>query len=597
MSRSIATLVVVAGVLASVLIPASTASADVGVSGRVTLSGQPVAGTEVGWYDPLANVAGETVTDAAGAYTLTVPAGHPFVLYAGADYNVNGKKGFRAAPTWTAIDRSAYIPAFRGADGSDFMYQSLAVFPADSAPAAGDIALGMPGAIAGSDPALAKQRVTLVTPDDGNSDGNGVSIDTVKADAEGAFSFTGLTPGRYRLTALDYEPGYLPWTSADVTVTGGATTTVVPTIETAESRATIRGRIVSGGEQLKGISVAYSLLGGNAGGMSGPTDAKGRFAIADLEPGRYSLTFNPGQDGESVLANNAWTQKSRKVRLSPTEDLRLGTIELSLGGTVRADVVAPSKSAFVLASLYDARGKVVGQFGANPDKNRRADIAMKGVAPGTYTALFTESAGKVYAKRPVTVRSGATASIGTVALVRPTVTVRGSVHGADRGTVVFATRAYPSRAFAPIRKGEYRLRGLVPGIEGELVSRGARELERSEDYHVPQTDDVENLKSGRDFGRVEGSFTVAGHAIVEGSISIDLDGLEQNGAQIRDDGTFSRPVAPGLAHLELITGRAAYFEFVEGSPFWLSLPPEYATVRIRSGQTFDLGAVELVVNR
>ncbi|MGH2407414.1 MAG: carboxypeptidase-like regulatory domain-containing protein [Candidatus Limnocylindrales bacterium] len=104
-------------------------------------------------------------------------------------------------------------------------------------------------------------------------------------DSSGNYSFTGLAPNSYSLTAS--RTGFTSSAPANVVVTAGANTVqnfaLVPVPPTTGS---ISGKVTnsSGGAAISGASVAIS------GGASTTTDGSGNYSFTGLAPNSYSLT-------------------------------------------------------------------------------------------------------------------------------------------------------------------------------------------------------------------------------------------------------------------------------------------------------------------
>lgn len=229
----------VAIVALGLLVPTQAAYAvPQSVTGTVTLSGGLVAGTEVGWLDPFSGATGETVTGADGSYSLVVPDGHPFVLYAGIDHATTGR--------WLPLGGEDFVGVFVGVEGADYMYQSLTPFTTATTVT---ITLSKPGSIVGKAAALKNQRVRLQSLD-------GVEIARVRASATGRYEFSGLVPGRYRVTAFRVLQAYEEYRSKVLAVAPGETTRLSPKLTRT---GTVSGVVTVAGKPAEGVVVSAAV--------------------------------------------------------------------------------------------------------------------------------------------------------------------------------------------------------------------------------------------------------------------------------------------------------------------------------------------------
>ena len=133
--------------------------------------------------------------------------------------------------------------------------------------------------------------------------GNYSSIGSTNTDADGNYTFDGLTPGSYVV-------GFVPWpqpdqyhhqklelTDADpVAVSAGTTTTVD---EQLLAIGTIAGRIIDDAGNPKADLSVDAIETDTYRRAIGRTDGDGRFTIPAL-PGRYRVTFNPIEGSNQV---------------------------------------------------------------------------------------------------------------------------------------------------------------------------------------------------------------------------------------------------------------------------------------------------------
>jgi hypothetical protein len=158
-------------------------------------------------------------------------------------------------------------------------------------------------ATTGPPSALTNVRVSL---DSAQTSGAVFGVAPVQADASGAFTFTGITPGKYRLSATIAATTKATWTMKSAVIDGRETSDLP-----ADIRESVTNAVVTLGDrhtELSGMlqdatgapSPEYSLVvfsvdkrywTRNSRRMRGPVrpGADGHFIVSDLPPGEYFL--------------------------------------------------------------------------------------------------------------------------------------------------------------------------------------------------------------------------------------------------------------------------------------------------------------------
>jgi hypothetical protein len=567
--------------IASTLLPAGIGAparaveqALTAVSGVVSLAGTPVAGTEVGWYDPLTGDSGETRTDAVGAYSLSVASEHPFVLYAGVDRDRERKEQF---DRWVALAPGSYAPVFRGASGSDYLYQTLLPYPAGTGGTGFDMALDLPGAVTVSAPLLAGKGVDLVTVD-------GRIVGSHRTDVNGEWTFHGLIPGRYRVLADGGK--YLEYLSEPLVVTAGA---VVEHDVPLERGARLTGRVRSeDGEPLSKVLVAAQLDGSQV--ASDFTNSEGKYRISGLDSGRYRVVVNEG--ALVYEPRNEWTTRYRHVRLVDG-DVTKRDFALAEGGTILATV--PGRAGYTNVTILDSEGAAMDSIGVRTTAAAPGELELHGIEPGRYTAVFVDGFRTRYATREFRIHGSEQVDLGPVELQNRTVTLHGRVHGAKKGVVRFRSETYllqEDETGFRIRDGEYTLSGLVPGFEAVIAVYGTNR-EETHTRVTPTSSGAQDLRAGRKLGKIAGTITLAGAPVVIGRGDVKSPRLNGSLGTDSEGRIVHARAAAGTARISYSTTTP----FVENSPFFTRIAPEDRTVRVRAGETTDVGEIALQIVR
>lgn len=338
------------------------------IHGHVTRKGTPVAGASVVCTPPpQATFFGPqpaTTTDASGAFVLDVAAGMGQLTAWD-----NSKKAFAVHTVEVAPDEDKAVDIELDSSGEVI----------------GTVVNEAGGAVAG-----VYMRLDI-------TDGSGDMCESM-TDAKGQFDCTMLTGGEYRATVTPTPGARQGFAAAQggqlATIhvpRDGAVTGVVLAIK--DERLAIRGTVVDDtGAPLSDVHVAAMFPGQST--MDVPstlTDAAGRFEIANLARGTYSLTAHAADGSDGTLPGVAAGTTNASIKLA-----RAGAIDGTLTG-----FDAPATVfywAMADSAIKSGRAIVEG-----------AKFSRVGVAPGRYTVEAL--AGADTDAVTVEVRAGETAHV------------------------------------------------------------------------------------------------------------------------------------------------------------------------------------------
>lgn len=258
-----------------------------GVQGLITTeAGRPIGGVSIALQNAGGTVA-QTVTDAAGAYTLREIAADTYTVA------LTWPAGMRAAVTTPdgfakQADGSALHAGLTIAQGQSVELNVTAAWLAT-----------VQGRVSEGDAPLSGLTATLT-----DAQGRAASMQT---DVGGAYAFTALPAGAYVLTvtlpqgrilASGGEAGTVQEGVYQATYTLGEGDMRADTL-TLEATGGLAGQI---GEPREGepIAIASVVLQ-----RSATTDAEGRFAVEGLPAGEYSV-YVPRPDDQTLLDGSAW---------------------------------------------------------------------------------------------------------------------------------------------------------------------------------------------------------------------------------------------------------------------------------------------------
>ncbi len=268
-------------------------------------------------------------------------AGGNFTFTAGAPLSIAG-----AGPSMDTLPSTGYAPVFYPSTTLAMSASTVALGPAEEK-AGLDIQLQLvplgtvSGVIAGDARAIQSTTIEL---SDSNTGLPGLSAKTTRPGPDGRFSFTGVAPGQYTLTAksggntfvsIDNAggnvrmtmiatraegpaggpggPGGPPapplWAKADVAVEGRTKTEVSLVLQAGMS---VSGHVAFDGtgpaptdfSQMRVLLASATQGSVLSGSSTASVDADGRFNVADVMPGRYRAT---------IIAPRGWRARSIDV--------------------------------------------------------------------------------------------------------------------------------------------------------------------------------------------------------------------------------------------------------------------------------------------
>ena len=269
-------------------------------------------------------------------------------------------------------------------------------------------------------------------------------------DANGAFAFSALDPGRFTLMAQ--RDGFQPsgGSGGMATVTLAASEVKKDALLKIEPLGVVAGRIRDDdGEPLRRVQVALMAYRYTANGKqltqpgSGSTDDRGEYRIFDVSPGKYYLRASPpGAMGVSPLDSDETmapafypessdTATAIQIEVRPGDEVR--GIDLTLrrvrGATLSGRVARPpglgQGSMSVTLTQLSIDGVATGGRGMATDQ--QGAFQIRGLAPGSYgiTSQATVEGGR-YSGR-VLVQLGSADISGVEIRPMPPMDVNGSM--------------------------------------------------------------------------------------------------------------------------------------------------------------------------
>ena len=323
-----------------------------------------------------------TLVLAGGATIRGVVSGLPDTFRAGVNVSANGPKEYWASARTGADGQFELKGAPAGtislrATAGDFLSASTrsangsVVIAEGQKEAESEIVFEGNGALSGrvsrGGKPIAQARVFV----GGRSGGRGGSGRT---DESGAYRIEGLEPGDYNVNVQPGSGGGRA-ISKEVRIDGEAS------LDFDLPMASLYGLVVDGAtKQPLADARVTAALDGNAEGRTGyaTTDSNGRFAVEEVEPGAYKLTFRrPGY------------QEARDSATATEAGGNAGTIEMTRGEglalIVRDGIYQiPLRSASV--RVKDGAGLVVTSSWLSLDGDGKGEIAS--VPPGRYTLVL-----------------------------------------------------------------------------------------------------------------------------------------------------------------------------------------------------------------
>jgi protocatechuate 3,4-dioxygenase beta subunit len=218
---------------------------------------------------------------------------------------------------------------------------------------------------------------------------SGNSWDYVSTGADGSYTIANLVPGQYEVLAQadgyanDYYNNVYDWSAATLVTVTDLTDT--PNIDfTLGPGGSISGVVTDGsGNPIEGASVSAS---GDSSG-SGSTGADGSYTIANLVPGKYTVSAW-GSGYVMEYYNNVYDSSSATpVTVTDVTDMPHIDFTLLPGGSISGVVTDGSGNPIVGASV-SASGNSSGSAATGED----GSYTIANLAPGQYVVLAQRSA-------------------------------------------------------------------------------------------------------------------------------------------------------------------------------------------------------------
>lgn len=355
----------------------------------------------------------------------------------------------------------------------------------------------------------------------------------------------------------------------------------------ATEKCAIEGLVVKAttGQPLKRCVVTVSSLEGRGQPRNTVTDAQGRFALSDVEPGRYQLWCHHDGYLAQGYGGRRPNDLGRPITLDPGQHLRDIVVRLTptaaIAGRVYDEDGEPVSAANVQAMRYAVLSGGERQLApaGGSTTNDLGEYRIAGLVPGRYylsatyalqpTGDFAPEAGyaPVYypgtneldAATPVELRPGDdNRDIDFTLLPARTVHVRGHVFNSTTGKSVQGANvslmrhepntqmiSYSGAAYVQDASGAFDIGGVPPGsyiLMGQLFGNNQQYVGR-ELLNVGDSD-IDGIELA-----VGPNFEMKGRVSVEGKSKFDLTGLQvfleprevitgTQAAPIESDGSF-----------------------------------------------------------
>ena len=193
--------------------------------------------------------------------------------------------------------------------------------------------------------------------------------------ADGTFSFSNVSPGRWRVCVLpdEGEIDRIPDHTVDVVVVEGQTPRVVFP-EVSKSRVVINGTLLADGKPVQGASVRVNLQGGF---RDSDTNRSGRFRLILDKPGPCEFQISSSQS-----AGSAFIQ--REIPDVRELDLILAFETGSVSGRVLDANDKPVPDAEVQAQGQGVNSGAEATFVGDARTNALGEYILRGLTPGRY---------------------------------------------------------------------------------------------------------------------------------------------------------------------------------------------------------------------
>lgn len=565
--------VVAVVVAAGVLLPVTSAEAAGTVRGTVAYQGASMEKITVGWFEPSTGDYESTTTTATGAYSLKLPkSGVKYVLYA----------NLRVASTVPSRINVSYVGVYYGlGDKRDYAWQTLSPYSATKSGDSVNIELAKPGSVTGTDPLLARNRISL-----DNLGGQAVAGTEQNVYSGGTFVIGGLVPGRYRLNnSSPYN--ILSVNTDEFVVTEGTRTTIDPEVNVG---GVVRGTATTpGGAPAADVYVEASTASGVAD--STYTDNAGKYTLSVLSKSSYRIQF-----GRIVQS----TTKTFVPQSSIVSGVATGTpvvhdVTLQQAARLTGTVAISSKSNAsysYLVNLANSGGTIV----ATSYVTAKGEYSFSGLSTGNYYLTVTDSKSGKYTKKTVAVLTGKTVTVSKLTLASKGLTLSGTVPGVGSAKYDYNNYVYLTAPNRPTfgksfsKNGKFSLSGIVPGTYTVTVYATERAVKT---YSLTITSSTKkNYAPGGKFGAFKGALRIKGNVVS----SADLVVLNKNSESLV---TFSKSkfaMTTEAGKQSLYFANSKRF-FQPKSPFWVDLPASKKSITVKPGKTLNLGTTNLLVKR
>jgi protocatechuate 3,4-dioxygenase beta subunit len=331
---------------------------------------------------------GDVQTDANGNYSIVgLPAGQYQVRFTPND-NVHTLQWWNNEPSFADSD-AFNLPAAGSVTGID-AHLLVGATISGTVDAAGSPDAPLAGAIV-----IATGR-------------NSETYASATTDADGNYTLSALPPDSYTVLFQSPDGGtYAPqyWQNAN------SSAQATPVVVTDQAVAGINGDLVAGasvsgtiyapGSPTVGLAGAQIALYEAAGGgpvANGQTDDQGKFTVANLPPGSYSVSISPpfGSNavdiewwGGSFIQTGAQTLTLTAGQALTGIDQQL-IVGSTLSGTVLAGGRTPTPDAYVDVTIWSS-DEVQGHSDIPPFEtvtDASGNYSFANVAPGAYTVFF-----------------------------------------------------------------------------------------------------------------------------------------------------------------------------------------------------------------
>ena len=399
------------------------------ISGTVTDSqtpAQPVSGATVSY----------TGTKGSGSITTTSTGGYTLSGVAPGTYTVSATDAGFTSPSGQTVIVTAGTTAT-----ANFTLTATS---------------GISGAVSDSQPTPQPiGGATIQYTGTGSSTGSG----TTTTSASGGYTFNGVPPGTYTVTAS--HTGYTSPAAQPVSVTIGVMATANITLTATSGIGGTVSDTQTPAQPVSGASVSYTGTGGTAGSGTTTANSSGGYTFSGVSPGTYSVTATAS--GFTSPAAQPVTVSSGSV--APVNITLTATSGIS--GAV-SDSQTPAMPVTGASVYYAGTDGTTGSGTRSTDST--GSYTFSGVPPGTYSVTASATGFTSPAAQLISVTTGVTATVNFT--MTATSGISGTVTDSETPAqaVSGATVAYTgtggttgSGSTTTGTSGTYSLNGVPPG--------------------------------------------------------------------------------------------------------------------------------------